>query len=105
MRVKDHPIIGKAPVQKSVTIYIDGEPVSAQEGESIAAALVAAGRRVFRYTRKQNPRGFFCGIGRCTDCNMTVNGNPQVRTCITPVEEGMRIETQNGVGEWRNDPC
>ena len=106
MRIEDHPILGKAPERNKVTIIVDGEPVTAQEGEPIAAALAAAAKRVFRYTKKRHePRGFFCGLGRCADCLMTVNGIPQVRTCITPVEEGMQIETQEGFGEWREGEC
>jgi NADH dehydrogenase/NADH:ubiquinone oxidoreductase subunit G len=31
---------------------------------------------------------------------MIVNGIPNVRTCVTPVEEGMVIETQYGKGKW-----
>jgi predicted molibdopterin-dependent oxidoreductase YjgC len=42
----------------------------------------------------------FCGIGRCTDCVMTVDGVPGVRTCVTEVREGMRVERQRGVGNW-----
>jgi predicted molibdopterin-dependent oxidoreductase YjgC len=106
MRVEVHPILGTAAAQRTVTIYVDGEPMSAYEGEPIAAALMAAGKPVMRYTKKrQEPRGYFCGLGRCTDCIMTVNGVPQVRTCITPVAEGMRIETQVGFGEWGENAC
>ena len=66
--------------------------------------LTEAGVRVFRHTaREDHPRGIFCAIGRCTDCAMTVNGVPGVRTCITRVEEGMRVETQHGLGKW-GDP-
>ena len=46
------------------------------------------------------PRGIFCGIGRCTDCVMTVDGQPNVRTCVTPVRAGMKVETQQGLGKW-----
>jgi predicted molibdopterin-dependent oxidoreductase YjgC len=106
MRVEVHPILGTAAAQKIVTIYVDGEPMPAHEGEPIAAALMAAGKRVFRYSKKrQEPRGYFCGLGRCTDCIMTVDGVPQVRTCITPVADGMRIETQKGFGEWSDPTC
>lgn len=102
MRITDHPILGKDRQRKEITIFVDGETVAAYEGEMIAAALVAAGRRHFRLTRKyKQPRGIFCAIGRCTDCVMNVNGRPNVRTCITPVEEGMIIETQAGPGEWK----
>ncbi len=106
MRIEDHPILGKAPVRKTVTIIVDGEPMVAYEGEPVAAALMAAGKWVFRYTQKRaEPRGYFCGLGRCTDCIMTVNGIPQVRTCITLVEEGMQVETQEGLGRWSEETC
>ena len=100
MRVKDHPILGKAEKKKIVTLLVDGEAINALEGEPIAAALLAADRRVFRYTAKRNePRGVFCALGRCTDCVMVVDGRPNVRTCVTPARDGMVIETQVGRGD------
>jgi predicted molibdopterin-dependent oxidoreductase YjgC len=106
MRIEEHPILGPAKHGKKVTIYVDGEPTTAYEGEPIAAALTAAGKRVFRYTSKRGePRGYFCALGRCSDCLMTVNGVPQVRTCITPVTDGMRVETQEGLGQWSEETC
>jgi predicted molibdopterin-dependent oxidoreductase YjgC len=51
--------------------------------------------------KRKEPRGLFCAIGHCTDCVMTVDGETNVRTCITPVKEGMRIETQGGMGADR----
>ncbi|MDI3534016.1 MAG: hypothetical protein PWQ82_381 [Thermosediminibacterales bacterium] len=101
-RIKHHIILEDLKEAKKVKIIVDGEEMEAYEGEMIAAALLANGRKQFRYTKKHHsPRGIFCGIGRCTDCIMTVNGVPNVRTCITPVEDGMVIETQKGVGEWK----
>jgi predicted molibdopterin-dependent oxidoreductase YjgC len=80
---------------KKVVIRVDGRPMEALEGEPIAAALMASGVKVFRRTRKRRqPRGIFCAIGRCTDCIMTVDGMPNVRTCVTPVREGMEIRTE-----------
>ena len=53
---------------------------------------------VQRSTAKSHePRGVFSAIGRCTDCVMIVDGKPNVRTCITPLKEGMKVETQYGV--------
>ena len=92
MRVTKHPVLGDASPGRQVTIWLDGEKLSAAEGEPIAAALFAHGRRVLRHTLRHNePRGVFCGIGRCTDCIMTVDGVPNVRTCVTPVRDGMVI--------------
>ena len=102
-RIKHHPILGDLDENKEefITIHVDGKPLSARKGEMIAAALLSHGIRSFRKTNKyKNPRGIFCGIGRCTDCVMTVNGIPNVRTCVTPVEDGMIIETQEGSGKW-----
>ena len=81
-------------------ITVDGKKIKAGEGETIAAALIAAGVNVFRYSVKRNePRILFCAIGRCTDCVMTVNNQSNVRTCVILVEEGMEIETQKGLGK------
>lgn len=85
-----------------VEILVDGHPVRAYEGESVAAALLAAGRRALRSTPlRGEPRGLYCGIGACFDCVMTVDGEPGVRTCQTPVRAGMRVDTQLGTGAWR----
>jgi len=100
-RIAEHPILGEMKSSKEIEIIVDGKPYSALEGEMIAAALIANGIQTFRYTKHKGPRGIYCGIGRCTDCIMTVNGVPNVRTCITPVQDGMRIETQHGTGVWK----
>lgn len=100
-RIEEHPILGKLEDKKQVTIWVDGKEYKALEGEMIAASLIANGIKIFRYTkRRKEPRGIFCSIGRCTDCVMIVDGVPNVRTCITPVKEGMRIQTQKGLGKW-----
>lgn len=100
-RVDNHIILGEAPQRKKVRITVDNVPLLAYEGEMIASALWANGKKDLRYTKKNNPRGIYCGIGRCTDCVMVVDGIPNVRTCKTPVREGMVIETQKGLGTWK----
>ena len=70
----------------------------------IAAALLANGIRVFRTSAHSGePRGPFCAVGRCPDCMMTVDGVLNVRTCVTSVRDGMRIETQQGLGTWKGN--
>ena len=104
MRITDHPILGELPQADTVTIYFENRPIAAREGEMIAAALTNAGIRAFRRTHKEHqPRGMFCGIGRCTDCVMIVDGQPNVRTCVTPVRDGMRIQRQVGLGRWEDE--
>jgi predicted molibdopterin-dependent oxidoreductase YjgC len=95
MRIIHHPVLGDMPERKKVIIKVDGAEVEAYEGEPVAAALMAAGIKVFRKTRKRDePRRIFCAVGRCTDCVMTVDGQPNVRTCVTTVRAGMEIQTQ-----------
>ena len=99
MRVTHHPVLGDQEVTATATIYFDGRPVEALEGEPIAAALINAGSTSFRYTqRNHEKRGIFCAIGRCTDCMMIVDGIPNTRTCVTPVRDGMQVQTQYGLG-------
>jgi predicted molibdopterin-dependent oxidoreductase YjgC len=95
MYIEDHPILGKMPERKVLRIEVEGKTIEAYEGEPIAAALAANGINVFRYTRKlKEPRGISCALGQCTDCIMIVNGIPNTRTCVTRVEEGMKIQRQ-----------
>lgn len=83
----------------AVTISVDGSPVEAREGEPILAALWAAGIRALHTTaQREEPRALFCGIGVCFDCLVTVDGERSVRACMTPVAEGMAVETQHDAG-------
>ncbi|NJE04350.1 FAD-dependent oxidoreductase [Thermococcus sp. MV11] len=96
MRLTEHPVL-RFERGREVTIYFEGKPIKAYEGETIATALHAAGIRVLNYSaNEKRPRGLFCAIGKCSSCLMVVNGVPNVRTCITLVEDGMVIERQRG---------
>lgn len=78
-----------------IRLFVDGREISAFAGESVAAALLAAGIRALRETgREHAPRGLFCGMGVCFDCLVSVDGRPNLRACMTPVAEGMRVETR-----------
>ncbi len=99
---KDGRFAGGITRGPEVEIMVDGQAIRAFEGESVAVALLAAGRRTLRITaRHGEPRGLYCGIGVCFDCVMTIDGQPNVRTCQTAVRAGMRIESQQGDGRWR----
>lgn len=98
LRVDEHVILDVKNNNKLVEIIVDGKSIKAYENEPILAALLSNGIKVNRYTmKKHEPRGLFCGIGQCTDCAMIVDGKANVRTCITPVKEGMVIYTQDGL--------
>ena len=71
-----------------------------EDGDTIASALHAAGVRTLTTSLKyESPRGFFCGIGKCSSCLMRVNGVPNVRTCIAPLKEGIQVEMQKKLAE------
>lgn len=82
---------------EAFSFFMDGVPVAAYPGESLAAALLAAGRRHGRVTERRNqPRGYFCGMGVCWECIVVVDGRPGVRACMTPARAGMNVRTQHG---------
>ena len=79
---------------EALMLTVDGEPIGAHRGQTVAAVLLAAGRRTLRATRiGGRPRGMYCAMGTCYDCVVTVNGQSGVRACMTRVEQGMRIAT------------
>ena len=96
--IQKHPIL-EFEHGKEVSFSFDGKELKGFEGEPIAVALTANGVRVFRVSPvMKRPRGFFCAIGKCSSCFMTVDGVPNVTTCVTPLEAGMKVETQKGKG-------
>ena len=89
---------------RPVTIIVDNRPLDAFEGESIGAALLAAGHRVLRRApRTGAPRGLFCGMGVCFDCLVTVDRDRRLRSCMTVVRDGMRVDTTNTGGQGPPD--
>jgi D-hydroxyproline dehydrogenase subunit gamma len=76
-----------------LTIHVDGQPVAAHRGESIAAAMIAAGIVRFRDDGSGRPRGLWCNMGSCHECTVTLADGARVRACITPVAEGMAVST------------
>lgn len=75
----------------TLTLHFEGRPVPARDGETVAAALSAAGHLAFRATSQGAPRGLWCGMGACFDCIVTIDGRPGQRACMTKAADGMRI--------------
>jgi predicted molibdopterin-dependent oxidoreductase YjgC len=76
-----------------LNIRIDQKDCSVPAGISVAAALIANGKKVFRQTDEGEARGLFCGMGVCYDCLVTIDGIPDQRACMTLVREGMHVRT------------
>ncbi|MBU7047368.1 MAG: (2Fe-2S)-binding protein [Theionarchaea archaeon] len=101
MTIQEHPLL-TFERGKKVHFTFDGQKIEAYEGETIAAALHAAGVKVLkRSITHGGPRSFFCAIGKCASCMMSVDVVPNVKTCVTLVEGGMVVESQFGKGKLR----
>lgn len=93
-RITYHPILGKLEEQNTCTFQFDGNSYEAYENESIAAALLANGIRTLRvHEESGSPRGIYCNIGHCMECRVMVNGQPNIRACLTPVQKGIIIDS------------
>ena len=96
--IKKHPILDYKH-GREVTFTFDGKELKGYEGEPIAMALHANVVHIYRVTPEMHrTRGFFCAIGKCSSCFMVVDGVPNVRTCVTPLIENMKVETQRDKG-------
>ncbi len=101
MRISNHPILEPLHQRNLVSVTVDGRALAGYEGETISALLFAHGINQSRTMPTDDaPRGYFCGVGRCADCAMTVDGDLNVMSCKTPIHEGMVITTQKGLGSW-----
>ncbi|WP_462421686.1 (2Fe-2S)-binding protein [Salinicoccus sp. Marseille-QA3877] len=93
-RILNHKILGvKKP--HIIPFAWNGETYYGAEGESITAALLANDIRTLRYHENDGaPRGFYCNIGHCSECRVTVDGRQNVRACLTPLQKDMEIDRQ-----------
>ena len=83
-----------------VRLTVDGKPVEARQGDSVAAALLAAGIETCRTTPVSgSPRAPYCMMGVCFDCLVTVDGVGNRQGCLVRVAEGMKVAIQRGKRE------
>lgn len=75
-----------------VTITVDGRPLQAAEGRSLAAVLLEAGQQALRHSPSgREARGLYCAMGVCFECLVTVDGAPGQRACRVRVRDGMTV--------------
>lgn len=83
--------------EATITIYLDGRPIPARAGETIAARLLRAGVSHFRTTPASGAKRLpYCMIGHCFDCLIEIDGIGSRQACLSPVEDGMTLRIQNG---------
>jgi sarcosine oxidase subunit alpha len=84
----------------TIQLKVDGKPIRARAGDTVAAAMLAAGVDRFRTTPvSDSPRAPYCLMGVCFDCLVTIDGVGSRQACLVPVREGMAVETQLGKRE------
>ena len=96
-RIKKHPILAEDKIPSSIQFTFNTKKLNAKPGEMISSALFAHGIHIFGHHAKDNsPQGMFCANGQCSQCLVLADGIP-VKSCITPVEEGMEVRSMNGL--------
>jgi predicted molibdopterin-dependent oxidoreductase YjgC len=89
-----------------VTFIFDGRLITASAGDSVAAALLAAGVRACRTTPVSGaPRGPYCMMGVCFECLVRIDGMDNRQGCLVTVQEGMRVESQRGSPTLAMEPA
>jgi sarcosine oxidase subunit alpha len=84
----------------TLVLKVDGREIGARDGDTVAAALLAAGIKHIRTTPVSGaPRAPYCLMGVCFDCLVTIDGVGSRQACLVPVRDGMMIETQQGKRE------
>lgn len=87
---------------ESLTLFVDDQPIVARAGDSVAAAMLAAGEQQFRdSTVFEEPRGPWCLMGACYECVVLVNGIA-LQACMTTVRHDMRVSRRERVPQLRD---
>jgi len=87
------------PIDKTVEFRFDDRLIRAQAGDSVAAALLAAGITAFRQLADGDElHGPYCMIGNCFECRVEIDGRPDRQACREPVRDGMQVRLQRGPG-------
>lgn len=96
-RLDQHPLTS-LDAGAPISFRHNGRPVSAREGDTVAAALFAAGRHALsRSMRYHRARGLFCATGGCTHCFLRIDGAPNQRACLTSCTSTTWSEDQNAL--------
>jgi sarcosine oxidase subunit alpha len=82
--------------QPQILFEWNGNSVTAEPGDTVASALYRSGVRTFTWSYQYGrPRGLLCLTGSCPNCMVNIDGVPNVRSCTTPVRNGLSVLAQN----------
>lgn len=80
-----------------IAMTLDGEPVFAQPGDTVAAAVLAHSGDAFRSTARDTPRAAYCMMGVCFECLLEIDGKANAQGCMTLAQDGMVLRRQSGL--------
>lgn len=80
-------------MQADLTIVLNGQVVSAAQGETVLSVLNAVGVRQLSPNDHAQVSGAYCGMGVCYCCLVNIDGRYKRRACQTVVRPGMQVET------------
>jgi len=86
-----------AATRPAIELHVDGRPIEAHEGDTLAIALLSAGVAAFRHTPVSGePRAPLCLMGVCFDCLVEVDGRQNVQSCMVEARSGMKVRLPTG---------
>ena len=86
-----------ATKRPAIELHVDGCPIEAHEGDTLAIALLSAGVTAFRHTPVSGePRAPLCLMGVCFDCLVEVDGRQNVQSCMVEARSGMQVRLPTG---------
>ena len=75
-----------------IRLQIDGQAIEVRRGSNVAAAIAQV-TPYFHRSPSGQPRAPLCGMGVCFECRVEIDGVGQLRACMIPAREGMRVRT------------
>ena len=97
-RAAGEPVSGEPGPGETVTIHLDGEPVRAPRGDTLAAVLLARGTAATGTSAVTGaPRAPYCMIGSCFECLVEIDGLGRRQACLVAVRAGLRVRRARGL--------
>ena len=86
--------------RRPITIFVDGKPVAALEGDTLLTAILCAAAVVRLSEFGDGPRAGFCLMGACQDCWVWTEQGGRLRACSSQATDGMRVRTTQIEATW-----
>jgi D-hydroxyproline dehydrogenase subunit gamma len=93
----DSRFLPRPEAATEINMTLEGEPISAQPGDTVAAAVLAHSGDAFRSTANNTPRAAYCMMGVCFECLLEIDGRANSQGCMTLAQDGMVLRRQSGL--------